>query len=235
MLVEIWSDIVCPYCYIGKQKFRQALNRFPHRDHVDVVWKSFLLNPELKTRPGRTIVDYLSEVKGWTREQAIEINNNVAEKGRAAGIDFNFDKVIVANSFDAHRLLQFGISQGNGNAVAERLFRGYFSEGRDISDHGVLAGMGADAGLDSGEVLNMLISKDFSREVGRDVMEARQLGIRAVPCFFFNRRLVISGAQESDVFLDALQKTWDEQPRNVEEPENPVDGSVCAPEGECEE
>jgi predicted DsbA family dithiol-disulfide isomerase len=233
MLVEIWSDVVCPFCYIGKMRFNQALRKFPHRDFVEVAWKSFLLNPEVKRKPGLKQEDYLSSVKGWTISQVREMNAYVTEMGKGAGIDFRFDQVQVVNSFDAHRVLHYAESQGRKSEVLARLFRAHFSEGRDISDFHTLSGLSADSGLDSTETINILANGSYTNEVSKDVLEARKLGIRSVPAFYFNRRLVISGAQEVDVFLRALHQAWDEQPRN--DVIEPLDGSVCAPEGECDE
>jgi predicted DsbA family dithiol-disulfide isomerase len=232
MLVEIWSDIACPFCYIGQRRFAKALRQFEHGAQVEVEWKSFQLNPELKSRPGQKLDQYLSQVKGWTIEQAREINAHVAEMGSPEGIDFKFDNVVLANSFSAHRLIHYAASQGRSNELSARLFRAYFSEGRDIADLGVLAALASDAGLDNDEARAILDSDAFEREVGHDILEARKLGIRAVPTFYINRRLAMAGAQDTSVFLDALRQAWNETPSNTDVSE-PLDGSVCSPEGEC--
>jgi predicted DsbA family dithiol-disulfide isomerase len=234
MLVEIWSDIVCPFCYIGKKRFNQALRMFPHRQQVEVVWRSFQLNPEQRSHPGMHINDYLAKIKGWSPEEAKERHQHVTEMGKAHDIDFRFDKVVVGNSFDAHRLHHYADSQGRGKEMLARLFRGYFNEGRDIADRKVLSKLAADAGLDSNETLAVLQTDGFTREVAKDVTEARSLGIRGVPFFYINRRYSISGAQTPSEFLAAFEKVWSEQPRDNEVSE-PLDGSTCGPEGECDE
>jgi len=236
MLLEIWSDVVCPFCYIGRRRLKEALSQFAYREQVEVVWKSFQLNPELKSHPGKKIEEYLSETKGWSLSQAREVNRQVSNLGETAGIHFQFEKIILANSFDAQRLIQFAAAQGKSEYVVARIFRAYFSEGRDIAKHFILSALGADAGLDSSEVLEILRSDMYSREVGRDILEARELGIRGVPYFLFNSKHSVSGAQDTGVFLDALNIAWKQIPENREfDMQDPQDGSVCTPDGECEE
>lgn len=210
MKVEIWSDVMCPFCYIGKRRFESALQQFPHRDQVEVVWKSFQLNPDMKTEPGRSINQYLAAIKGWTPEQAKQANDQVTAMAREVGLHYDFDRAVVANSFDAHRLVQLGKTQGKGDEVEELLFKAYFTEGRNIADHATLLELGIAAGLDSVAVKEMLQSGAYADGVQQDIYEAQQVGVRGVPFFVLNDRYAVSGAQATETFAGALDKAWSE-------------------------
>lgn len=209
MTVEIWSDVMCPFCYIGKRRFEKALEEFPRRDGVDVIWKSFQLDPGIRPVPGRNVTAYLAERKGWSLEEARAANARVTRMAEGEGLSYDFDRAVVANSFDAHRLVQLGKARGRGDAVEENLFRAYFTEGRDIADPGTLAELGVRSGLDDGEVRAMLAGRGFAPEVERDLLEARQIGVTGVPFFVFDRKYAISGAHESGTFLRALRQAWE--------------------------
>lgn len=209
--VEIWSDVMCPFCYIGKRRFEAALEGFAHQGNVEITWKSFQLDPGLEAMPGRSVNEYLMERKGWSLGEARSAHDRVTRMAKAVGLTYDFDKAVVANSFDAHRLVQLGKSRGKGDAVEEALFRAYFTEGRDISDPDALAAIGKAAGLDEAEVRAMIVGDAFAAEVERDLLEARQIGVTGVPFFVFDRKYAVSGAQESQAFLGVLQQTWDEK------------------------
>lgn len=211
MKVEIWSDVMCPFCYIGKRKFEKALEQFAQGDEVEVVWKSFQLNPLLKTQPGKSLNQYLSEAKGWSLEQAAQMNERVTQMAREEGLDYHLEKAVVANSFDAHRLVQFAKQKGKGDAAEEVLFRAYFTEGKNTADHAVLMSLGESIGLNQTEVAEMLNSDRYSDEVKADIAESDQLGIRGVPFFVIDRKYAISGAQPVDVFLNALEQAHSEK------------------------
>jgi predicted DsbA family dithiol-disulfide isomerase len=206
MKVEIWSDVMCPFCYIGKRHFEAALKEFPASDSVTVEWKSFQLNPSMVTDPSRNINQYLAEAKGISIEQAQEMNARVTEMASEAGLTYDFDKAIVANSFDAHRLSHFAKKFGKQDEVEERLFRAYFTEGKNTADHGTLVQLAADAGLDTDAVRTMLAGKEFAEDVERDIYEAQQVGARGVPFFVFDEKYAVSGAQPSRLFLQVLNK-----------------------------
>ncbi|MCK8494150.1 DsbA family oxidoreductase [Spirosoma sp. RP8] len=210
MEVEIWSDVMCPFCYIGKRKFEHALNEFSHKDQVTIVWKSFQLNPAMKTDPSKNINDYLSEAKGWSLDQARQMNDRVTAMASDVGLTYDFDKAVVANSFDAHRLIQLAKAHRLGDAAEERLFRAYFTEGRNTADHETLLELGTDIGLDASDVRQMLESNQYAEAVQRDIYEAQQVGARGVPFFVFNRRYAVSGAQQPETFLGALNTAWSE-------------------------
>lgn len=210
MDVEIWSDVMCPFCYIGKRKFEEALSQFPHNDQINVVWKSFLLNPAMKTDPGKNINEYLAEAKGWSIDQARQMNDRVTAMAQEVGLSYDFDRAIVANSFDAHRLIQLAKTKGLGDAAEERLFRAYFTEGQNTADHATLLALGTDIGLDPTDVQAVLASNAFADDVNRDIYEAQQVGARGVPFFVLNRRYAVSGAQAPETFLGALNTAWAE-------------------------
>lgn len=210
MDVEIWSDVMCPFCYIGKRKFEEALSQFPHNDQINVVWKSFQLNPAMKTDPGKNINEYLAEAKGWSIDQARQMNDRVTAMAQEVGLSYDFDRAIVANSFDAHRLIQLAKTKGLGDAAEERLFRAYFTEGQNTADHATLLALGTDIGLDPTDVQAVLASNAFADDVNRDIYEAQQVGARGVPFFVLNRRYAVSGAQAPETFLGALNTAWAE-------------------------
>lgn len=209
LLVETWSDIACPYCYLAKRRLARALEAFPRRDHVDVVWRSFQLMPDLRTNPGVTLAEFLAARKGIDAVTVEQMHRFVAQAGRAEGIEFAFDRVIVANTFDAHRLLHFARSRGRQPEMAERMFAAYFTEGRNIDDRGVLVTLAAEVGLDSAETTHVLESGEYADAVRSDQAEARRLGIDAVPHFLFGRRVAVSGAQKTPVLARALQEAFE--------------------------
>lgn len=212
MKIEIWSDVMCPFCYIGKRKFENAVAKFEAKNYISVEWKSFQLNPNMKTEPDKSINQYLAEIKGWSIEQAQAMNQSVVEIAKQVGLEYNMDKAVVANSFDAHRIVQLAKTKGKGDAMEERLFKAYFTEGLNIADHQTLVKIGSEIGIDTTEITEVLTSTAFAEEVNNDVYEAQQLGIRGVPFFVIDRKYGVSGAQESETFINALNKAWKENP-----------------------
>lgn len=204
MQIEIWSDIVCPFCYIGKRKLEQALEQFPHKDQVQIVWKSFQLDPGAPTA-GTDYQRSLSERKGWSLEQTRQITDNVRQIAAAVGLDYHFEKAIAANSFDAHRFLHYALQYGLQNEAEEALFKAHFTAGKNIADRTVLLELGVEIGLDRQELTRVLESTLFAAEVHQDIEEARQLRVNGVPFFVFDRKYAVSGAQDSEVFLKTLE------------------------------
>lgn len=235
MKVEIWSDVMCPFCYIGKRRFEKALEQFPRKQNIEVTWKSFQLNPHMKTEPGKKINQYLSEVKGWSLAQAKQANAYVTNMAKELGLNYNFDKAIVANSFDAHRLVQLAKANDKGDAMEEQLFKAYFTEGKNIADHNTLVQLATAIGLDEEVVKKALNSSEYADAVERDIYEAHQIGVRGVPFFVLNDRYAVSGAQATETFLGALNKAWGEWEK--ERPVLPdISGDhevVCKTEGNC--
>lgn len=216
--VEIWSDVMCPFCYIGKRKFELALKDFDSADSIDVEWKSFQLNPNLTSNPQKSLNEYLAEIKGISLEKAKQMNDYVTNMAAQVGLVYNLDKAIVANSFDAHRFAHFMKSKGKQLEAEEALFKAYFTEGKNTSDFSTLGQLGADLGVAEAETVEMLQSDRYREDVETDVYQAQQLGINAVPFFVLNRRYGVSGAQDPAVFLKALKQSfeeWTNSPKDV--------------------
>jgi predicted DsbA family dithiol-disulfide isomerase len=233
MKVNIWSDVRCPFCYIGKIKFELALEKFPHHEQIEVTWRSFQLDPTLETQKDVSIYDYFSKVKGVSQAQAREMFNNVTEIAREVELDFKLEQSVVANSFNAHRLIQFAKSKGLGNEIEEALFIIHFTEGKDIDDPKILAETGVSIGLDEQEVKAMLDSDAFSQEVKQDEALAQTIGVRGVPFFVFNDKYAVSGAQSPETFLQVLEKSWEEfEAEN--KPLTIIKGASCSTDGSCE-
>jgi predicted DsbA family dithiol-disulfide isomerase len=230
MNVEIWSDVMCPFCYIGKRKFEKALGQFPHKDNIKIIWKSFQLDPSTVTDPSLNTIENLRLKKGWSKEQAAETIAHVADIAKQVGLDFNFDKAVVANSFDAHRLSHLAKKYNKQNELEEKLFSAYFTEGKNTADYETLLNIALEIGMDREEVSEVLKGNKFANEVHQDVEQAQQIGVRGVPFFVLNQKYAISGAQESDTFLQALQKAYDET-KLVDLSNN--EAAVCGPDG-CE-
>jgi predicted DsbA family dithiol-disulfide isomerase len=210
MEVEIWSDIMCPWCYIGKRRFEKALTLFEGANQIEITWKSFQLNPDMKTMPGKNMIEYLSEIKGWSLQQSTEMHAHVTALAKAEGLEYNFEKVVVANSFDAHRLIQLAKSKGKGDEAEEVLFHAYFTEGKNMADLEVLHSLGLRMGLTDAEIAEVLQSDAYTAEVQQDIYQARQVGAQGVPFFVFDKKYALSGAQPAEIFLQALQQSFEE-------------------------
>jgi len=234
MKIEIWSDVMCPFCYIGKRRFEDALQQFEHKDEVEVEWKSFQLNPDMKTDPSVKINQYLADVKGWNLDYAQQMNNHVTEMAAQVGLTYDFDKAVVANSFNAHRLSHLAKKHGLGEAAEEALFKAYFIEGKNIDDKDTLIGLGVSIGLNADEIKQTLESDAFAEEVRYDIAEAQQLGIRGVPFFVMNNKYGVSGAQAVPVFFETLEKSFvDWQQENAKPKLTVIEGESCTPDGDC--
>ena len=233
MDINIWSDVRCPFCYIGKRKFEMALEKFPHKDKVKVIWKSFELDPALETNAAVNSIEHFSRVKGISKEQAEEMQERVANIAKEVGLHFNSKKTVVANSFNAHRLIQLAKTKGLGNEIEEALFKDYFVEGKNIDDKETLIKTGVSIGLDESGVKELFSSDKFSKEVRQDETDAQSLGVNGVPFFVMNNKYAISGAQSPETFSDVLVQTWIEF-----EKENPeliiTEGQSCSVDGNCD-
>jgi predicted DsbA family dithiol-disulfide isomerase len=210
MVVEIWSDVMCPFCYIGKRKFEKALEQFAHKDEITVIWKSFQLSPDMKTDATKNIHQFLAEHKGFSLQEAKRMNDQVTAMAAQVGLTYNFDKSIVANSFNAHRFTHFAKHYGKQNEAEEKLFQAYFTDGKNIDDYPTLIQLGAEIGLNTTALKTALENKMYANDVFADIAEARKVGVRGVPFFVLNRKYAISGAQESDTFLKALEQSFTE-------------------------
>jgi predicted DsbA family dithiol-disulfide isomerase len=210
LTVDIWSDVVCPWCYIGKRRFEAALARFEHRDQVEVTWHSFELDPEAPAVPEGTTAEHLAVKYGMSTEEAAARQDEVARLAAEDGLEYDLANARRGNTFDAHRLIHLGLQHGIQDAVKERLMRAYFTEREPVGDTETLQRIAVDAGLPADEVAEVLAGDRFAQEVRVDEDTATRLGIRGVPYFVLGRRYGLSGAQPADVVLQALQQAWDE-------------------------
>ncbi len=231
MKIEIWSDVMCPFCYIGKRRFEQALEQFEYADRIDIEWRSFQLNPDMETDLDASIHEYLADSKGWSLEQARQMNQRVTDMAAEMGLEYNMDQAVVANSFNAHRLIQFAKTNNKGDEAEEALFRAYFTAGKNMDDLDTLVAIAQDIGLDGDDTRAVLESNQFANAVKHDIQTAKGMNIRGVPFFLFDRKYGVSGAQETQTFLKALQQSWNEwleEQQQVEDAE--IEGLVYAPE-----
>jgi predicted DsbA family dithiol-disulfide isomerase len=206
MKVEIWSDIACPFCFIGKVNFETALRQFEHTDDVEVIWKSFQLAPDLNPVSGETIYDYLISSKGVTMAEAQQMTDHVTKLAEAANIKFNMDAVVLANTNRCHQFLHFAKHLGLQYEVKNSLLKAYFTDGLDVNDINTLLSIAHDLNMDVDACRIALEKNTHADDVARDIYEANQIGLRGVPLFVFDRKYAVSGAQPSNAFLDVLNK-----------------------------
>ena len=224
---------MCPFCYIGKRRFEQALGQFEHKDEVEVEWKSFQLNPNLVTDPTININQYLADIKGITIDHAKQLNDHVTQMAAEVGLTYDFDKAIVANSFDAHRFAHLAKQNGLGDEAEEALFNAYFTEGKNIADHETLAELGEQIGLDKDEVAHTLKGNKYAINVNQDIAQAQQLGVRGVPFFVLDMKYGISGAQPVEAFTETLEKAYTEWAATKPAALNVIEGDSCEVGGDC--
>ncbi len=232
MKIDIWSDIRCPFCYVGKKKLEKAMEQFPHADKVELVWHSFQLDPQLKTQPERDPFEFFSEMKGISENQAKLMHQHAYNAGKEAGIEFNFEQQKIANSFKGHLLIQLAKEKNLANEMEEALFSAQFIEAKNIDDEATLIEIGKKVGLTEEEVQNALKSDDLAYKVKQDMNTAGNLGINSVPFFVFNDKYAISGAQQPPVFREVLEKSWKE----FSDGDNGlqiIEGDSCDADGNC--
>ena len=229
MRVEIWSDVVCPWCYVGKRRFEQALAGFAHRDEVEVIWRSFELDPTAPTERTEGQAAHLASKYHLTPERAQEMLDSMTATAAQDGLDFAFDRMRGGNTFDAHRVIHLAAERGLQGAVKERLLRATFTEGEPIGDHEALVRLAAEAGLDADEVREVLQGSRFADDVRADEQDAQRLGITGVPFFVVDRRYGVSGAQPAEVLREVLEKAWQDAPLVHAGGSAPgCDGDACA-------
>jgi len=237
MQVEIWSDIMCPFCYIGKRHFEAALQQIPNRDLLEVEWKSFQLDPSIPERMDKntSVYEYLAERKGISLADSEAMHVQVIEMARNAGLDYRFDKAIVANSLNAHRLIQMAKTKGLGDLAEEKLFHAYFTDGKDLADRNTLREIGVSIGLTEAEVTAALQDDQYAYAVHQDIQEGQQLGVRGVPFFVFDRKYGISGAQPVEAFVQTITQSLDEWTEKHKPMIRTVsEGQVCSTDGNCD-
>ena len=227
MLVEIWSDIACPWCYVGKRRFEAALAAFEHRDEVDVVWRSFELDPDAPFERVGDRAARIAEKYGMTIERARSMERGMVETAAAEGLDFRFDIARSGTTFDAHRVVHLAAEHGLGDAMKERLLRAYFSEGELVADHETLVRLAVEVGVGEDEARAAITGDRYATQVRDDERAAAQLGIRAVPTFVVDRAIGVSGAQAPPELLQLLREGWEAGSRR---PLVAV-GETCATDG----
>lgn len=210
MRVDIWSDVICPWCYVGKARFEKALDSFAHRDEVEVVYHSFELDPSAPRGQRESNLAMLSKKFGKSPAEALAMDGQVGSLARAEGLGFDSARP-VGNTFDIHRVLHLGLDRGVQHALLGAVNEAYFGQARDVFDRDVLAEVAAGAGLDSAEVGKVFDGDDYTEEVRQDELQARQIGINGVPFFVFDMALGASGAQPTALFTSALNQAWDRQ------------------------
>lgn len=211
MKIDIWTDIVCPFCYLGRRRFEEALARFEHRDEVEVQWHSYELDRNAEAVSDVDLPSQLAAKYGTTRDDVVAQQEGLAAQGAQLGIDFRFDHARHGNTFDAHRIVHMAAEVGGDELAGraqERLMRAYFTEGIAIGDREALATLAPDLGLESAAVREMLTSDDYGNHVRSDEATAKMLGITGVPFFVLDRRYGVSGAQPTEVFERALAQAW---------------------------
>jgi predicted DsbA family dithiol-disulfide isomerase len=209
MQVEIWSDVVCPWCYLGKRRFEQALAGFRHRDDVDVTYRSFELDPAAPADATEPIVEVLADKYGMTPAQAEDAQRQMEQRAAADGLTFRMENLRRGNTRDAHRLVHLAKVNGRQADLVEALHRAYFTDQESVFDHESLARIAARAGLGPSEVDKVLATDQFADEVTADEMTASSLGATGVPFFVIDRRYGISGAQPAETIANALEHAWD--------------------------
>lgn len=215
MKIEIWSDIICPFCYIGKRKFELALQDFKHKETVEIEWKSFQLDPSMQRQVPGSIDQYLSEKKGMTIEEAKQLNQQVTNMAKEVGLDYHFEKAIPNNTILAHQLLHFARQHNKQNEMKERLLQAYFIKGEDIGDINQLGEIARELGLDDKVAVESMTTNAYADEIEVDQYHAQQIGVRGVPFFVFNNKYAISGAQAVEAFSELIEKVWQEEKESI--------------------
>ena len=205
MKVEIWSDVVCPWCYIGKRRLERALAEFEAADEVEITWRSFQLNPDYPVGTREAHDEHLARKLGATTDQVHQLNERVVALAAAEGLDYHFDTYVTVNTFDAHRVTHLAKAMGLGLPIHERFLRAQLVEGEVLDDPDTLVRLAAEVGVPEAETRRVLDTDAFAAEVRADIEEARALGITGVPFFVIDRRYGISGAQPAALFLEALR------------------------------
>jgi len=231
--IDVWSDIACPWCYVGKRRLEAAIAKFPHAASVEVVWRAFELDPSAP-RERDTTMSYaarLGKKYGTSEPEAKRMIDRMTETARADGLDFRFDHIKSGNTFDAHRVLHLAAKRGKQDAVKERFLRAYMTEGEPIGDPETLVRLAAEAGLDGEQVRAALATDAYADEVREDENEARELGISGVPFFVVGGVYAVSGAQPTEVLLRALNQAWADLDDRPPTAADALEGAACGPEG----
>ena len=208
--VDVWSDVMCPFCWMGDKHLELALQDFAHRDDVQITYHSYQLMPDYPEGQPVPSAEAVAKQKGVPVEQFKQMNDSVAARGAEVGLEYKFDDALMVNSRRAHRLSHFAEKSGVQHEVIQNLFKAYFTDGKNVEDREVLAGLAAEAGLDREEALANLDNAELDDAVQADITRAQQIGVQGVPFFVFNNKYAVSGAQPQEVFKQALDTVWNE-------------------------
>lgn len=211
MKIEIWSDFACPFCYIGKARFEEALSSFKHKNKVEIIYKAYQLNPDAPQVMKGTAYEAFAKGHGTTVEQAKERFKMFTQNAKSVGLVYNYDKVQMTNTFDAHRLTKWAKTFGKEEALITRLMKAYFTDGKNLADYETLADLSTEVGLQKDRALEVLNKNEYKDQVKDEQLEARQIGVQGVPFFVLNRKYGISGAQQTAYFKQALEQIWAEE------------------------
>lgn len=227
MKVEIWSDVVCPWCYLGKRRFEAALAQFTHRDQVEIIWRSYQLDPNAPRTSGETLNEMLAKKYGMSTRQAAANHDRLTALGAEAGLEYHFERAKPGNTFEAHRLIHLAASKGLQDVVKERLLKAYFTDGAAIGDSETLVQIVSEVGIDADEARAVLAGDAYAGEVRADERRARALGIHGVPFFALDEQFGVSGAQPTEVFLKVLEHAWAESHPLITVGGDSEDSGVC--------
>lgn len=227
--IEIWSDVVCPFCFVGKRKIEQAITKLGAEKQVELGWHSFQLDPTFPLNKSMSTSAYLSERKGYPADQVIAMQQHLEVNGKHYGIDFQFSKALSFNTFDVHRLIQWSKTFNKSNELKEAFMLAFFTNGTDLSKQDNIIAVVEKTGLDGKTAQQILSSEQFKTEVENDIKKAQELGIRGVPFFLINGKEAISGAQDDQVFENTLSSAL----KNAKPVLNNFENGVCLPNGEC--
>ena len=230
--IQIWSDIMCPYCYIGKRRIEGALEQFEHKNAVEIEWKSFQLDSNFIASEDDDMAEHLATKYQKDKQWAQEMMDSMTENAKNSGLDFHFEKAVMANSFNAHRLLHLAKKHNLSNELEELLFKAYLTDGKNVNDLPTLTELGLQVGLEIKEIEAVLNSDAYAKEVKEDILEAQSIGVQGVPFFVLDNKYAVSGAQHVETFVKTLEKVWEEG-NFVSKPTllNTTDGDSCGIDG----
>ena len=237
MKIDIWSDIACPYCYIGKRKLEMALARFPHKDNVELVWYSYELDPTLpKDSLAKSHYAYLAGQRGIKQSEAKNMSAQVAKVAKEVGLKFNFDRLIVTNTSDALRLVELAKRHNLTDEMEEALFKAHFTDSENVSDKSVLIRLGVQVGLKGKQIINMLSGNLFVADIQKDIEYSEtKLNLEYIPFYLFNNKHIVQGSISVDDYLEVLNKSYAEWEKEgvATEQENAINGQACSIDGNC--
>ena len=225
---------MCPFCYIGKRNFEAALAQFADKENIEVEWKSYQLDPSVPEVATESQEDYLVKRKGMSREQVRAMSANVTEMAKSTGLEYHLDQSVMVNSQKAHQLIQFAKSKNLGNEIEERLFKAFFTEGKNVADIEILTQLGKEIGLDENELQTAFTDERYKYQMTQDIQEGQNLGVKGVPFFVFDRKYGVSGAQPAEAFLETISKSFTEwREKNPEVKLEMTQGQSCDTDRNC--